>query len=189
MEPIRSNLNSSVSDELERAEEAHLAGCPEADFTIRLAALILDCILIYVGVSGLKNLSQALGVFLNHSPTSAWATYLDPNLTVWLSDHSNQIAAIFEITSKIVFVFIYAIVTTATSGGTPGKLLLGLRVLDSETGKKLSSFKALNRYLLAIATNVPSLGLIYISSQFRRDKRALHDQILRTSVKKVHGVR
>lgn len=189
MEPIRSNLNVSIEKELERAEEAHLQTCPEADFSVRIAAFLVDCILAYLAISGLKNLSQAMSVFLSHGPSSSWGGYVGETLIVWLSQHSAQISAAFEITSKVTFVFIYFITSTAISGGTPGKLLLGLRVLDSETGKKISSAKTLTRYVLAITFGFGSMGLIYVSGLLSTNKRALHDRIVRTAVKKVHGAR
>lgn len=189
MEPIRSNLNLSIEKELEKAEEAHLQTCPEADFSVRIAAFLVDCILTYLAISGLKNLGQAMNVFLYHGPSSSWGVYIGETLIAWLSQHSAQISATFEITSKVIFVFIYFITSTVISGGTPGKLLLGLRVLDSETGKKIGAAKTLTRYFLAIAFGIGSMGMIYVSGLLSADKRALHDRIVRTAVKKVHGVR
>ncbi len=189
MKPLHSKFNSSIVEELDRAEEDHLRNCPEADFTTRLAALLVDAILSYLVISGLQNLCRALGILLNHAPDASWSPYFNPQFISTLSHNASEITSFIEITSKILFVYFYFVASTSLAGGTAGKLLLGLRVLDINTGKKLGPGRVLIRLLIALIANCLSFGLIYSISALKKDKRTYHDEVTRATVKKVHGVK
>lgn len=76
----------------------------------------------------------------------------------------------------------------ATEGQTLGKKLIGIRVVDSETGQILSFAKIFGvRYLpIFICSQIPAIGqivgLIDSIFIFRKDKRCLHDLIADTRV-------
>lgn len=67
--------------------------------------------------------------------------------------------------------------------GTPGKLLLGLRVVDARTGEKLDLLQAVIRYLGYFLSALPlCLGFLWIAFDSR--KQGFHDKLARTVVVK-----
>ena len=76
----------------------------------------------------------------------------------------------------------------ATEGQTLGKKLLGIRIVDSESGQILTFTKVFGlRYMpVFICSQIPALGqiigLIDALLIFRKDKRCLHDMIAKTKV-------
>ncbi|MET0333831.1 MAG: RDD family protein [Rhizobacter sp.] len=65
--------------------------------------------------------------------------------------------------------------------GTPGKLLLSMRVVDAQTGKTLSVGQCLGRYLGYIVAMVPlGLGIIWVGIDAR--KQGWHDKLAKTVV-------
>jgi uncharacterized RDD family membrane protein YckC len=67
-------------------------------------------------------------------------------------------------------------------GATPGKLLLNLQVVQSETGEKLTYIRAFLRETLGKMISMALLGLGFLIAAFRNDHRALHDMIFDTRV-------
>jgi uncharacterized RDD family membrane protein YckC len=73
--------------------------------------------------------------------------------------------------------------------GTPGKLLLSLRVVDAKTGKSLSVGQSLARYVGYIISTIPlCLGFLWVG--FDSKKQGWHDKIAGTVVvrNRRHGV-
>lgn len=61
-------------------------------------------------------------------------------------------------------------------GGTPAKLLLGLRVADAQSGGKISLRQGILRYLGYFVAMIPLfLGLIWVA--FDKRKQGWHDKI------------
>ncbi len=75
---------------------------------------------------------------------------------------------------------LYYTVFVGMYGGTPGKLILGLRVVVSD-GTKVSYLRAFGRYW-AYMLSMLTLGIGYIIAGFDSQKRALHDHICNTRV-------
>jgi len=76
--------------------------------------------------------------------------------------------------------FLYFTIPVALFGGTPGKLLLGLRIADNK-GNKISIFRAIARYFCYIVSIVPAfMGFIWIIID--KDNQGWHDKICRTQV-------
>lgn len=73
-----------------------------------------------------------------------------------------------------------------TRGGTPGKLLLGIRVVDAKTRGPLSFPRALGRGV-ACAVTLLTLGLGYLWLMLDPKRQALHDKLAGTLV--VHAPR
>jgi uncharacterized RDD family membrane protein YckC len=67
--------------------------------------------------------------------------------------------------------------------GTPGKILLGLKIVDVN-GNKISYFTALIRYISTIISSL-LLGIGYLLIIFDGKKQALHDKFASTYVIKV----
>ena len=79
-----------------------------------------------------------------------------------------------------IIVLLYSIIFTATIGQTPGKRVMGLRVIDAY-GETPSVVRALARALgQAVSVAVFSLGWLWIA--FSREKQGLHDLIAGTYV-------
>jgi len=66
-------------------------------------------------------------------------------------------------------------------GGTPGKLVLGLRIINAADGSNLSAGKAIGRYFCYFIDSIV-LYIGYIIAAFDSEKRALHDHICGTRV-------
>jgi len=67
--------------------------------------------------------------------------------------------------------------------GTPGKILLGLKIVDAN-GNKISYSKALIRYISTMVSSL-LLGIGYLLIIFDGKKQALHDKLASTYVIKV----
>lgn len=75
-----------------------------------------------------------------------------------------------------VLPFFITVVLWVKYGGTPGKRMLGLRIIDERTGKHLSSGKSIARYF-AYVLSMLLLGLGCIWVAFDKKKKGLHDHI------------
>jgi uncharacterized RDD family membrane protein YckC len=75
---------------------------------------------------------------------------------------------------------LYQVWFISKKGGTPGKLALGLRIINVE-GQNLSMLHALGR-VFAHALSGLTLYIGYIIAAFDIEKRALHDHICKTHV-------
>lgn len=69
---------------------------------------------------------------------------------------------------------------TARFGGTPGKILLGLQVIDFATHKWLTPRQALLRILLTIPVTFSVLGVLMMF--FNSQRQAFHDKAMHTLV-------
>ncbi|HUP58482.1 MAG TPA: RDD family protein [Bdellovibrionota bacterium] len=94
---------------------------------------------------------------------------------------------------QYAFQFVFWVAFTAAysgwfyrnKGATPGKLLLGLRVVDAQTGTYLGLRQTLIREVLGRIADTLTLGIGLLMAAFREDKRALHDLIAGTQVLRV----
>ena len=79
--------------------------------------------------------------------------YLCLDFLYWSIEHK---AFAMQIAYSIVFFYFWSIFLVTRFGGTPGKLLLGIRVVDKD-GNNLSRFSALKRITFAIIVQIPHL--------------------------------
>ncbi len=88
------------------------------------------------------------------------------------------------ISMGITYVLYFAITAWFVSkkGGLPGKMLLGLKIVDVETGLFLSPGKAILRESLGKLLSAITLTIGYIMAGVRMDKRALHDFVASSRV-------
>lgn len=80
-----------------------------------------------------------------------------------------------------VFPAVLVIVFWVMCRGTPGKLILGLRVVDARTGEGLDLLQSVIRYLGYFVSTLPlCLGFLWIAFDAR--KQGFHDKLARTLV-------
>jgi len=135
-------------------------GYAYAGFWIRLAAALIDTVVFTV----------VLAVPL----TLIYGT------DYWLSEQAQPVAGFWD-----VVLYIAPIVVTVWFWtkylGTPGKMMLRLRVVDARTGEAISTPKAIGRYLGYYVSTLPFLlGFIWIA--FDKKKQGFHDKLAGTLV-------
>lgn len=88
--------------------------------------------------------------------------------------------SLFDLMVQLLFAVVY-IVCWMYFAATPGKVLMGLRVVDAKTGNKINFKQALVRYLgYIISALVCFLGYIWVV--FDDKKQAWHDKMADTVV-------
>ena len=90
-------------------------------------------------------------------------------------------AILLIILQAFVLNFLYEALTTKLYGGTLGKRLLGLRVVD-DSGNDLGWGASVARAFLKILLNSPLFFVNLILVVVRGDKRSVHDLIISSSV-------
>lgn len=82
--------------------------------------------------------------------------------------------------------FTYYAATEVIWGGTPGKMLIGLRVIDADTGAPIDWNKSIIRNLLRIVDVLPSLYLVgFLFALSSPKTQRLGDRVARTVVVRV----
>jgi uncharacterized RDD family membrane protein YckC len=82
--------------------------------------------------------------------------------------------------------FAYFIVPEALWGGTPAKLMLGMRVVNEEDGGKIDWVKSILRNLLRIVDSLPALYLVgFILMVASPKNQRLGDRVAKTVVVRV----
>ncbi|MDT8338221.1 MAG: RDD family protein [Sulfurimonas sp.] len=89
---------------------------------------------------------------------------------------SSQLGPLIGVT---LYGLIYAVLLSKF-GQTPGKKAYEMRVVDDRSGKNISFFRAIVRFIAFLFTATTLLGLFV--PFYRRDKKALHDLICKTIV-------
>lgn len=84
------------------------------------------------------------------------------------------------IVSLVAWAFMYAVVSLAIAGKTPGKAVVGLRVV-SKDGSVLSVGRAIGR-TLAFPLSLLFFGIGFLGIIFGSEHKALHDVIAKTAV-------
>jgi uncharacterized RDD family membrane protein YckC len=130
-----------------------------AGFWIRVAAAIIDTIVILI---------ITLPVLFAIYGSGYWSS---PELVKGPSD----------ILINYLFPLVFSIVLWMKIGGTPGKRLLGLKVLSESTQQYVSAGQGVLRYVGYFVAMLPLfLGLIWVA--FDKKKKGLHDYLAGTVV-------
>lgn len=80
-----------------------------------------------------------------------------------------------------VFPFVATVAFWVYRAGTPGKLVLGLRVVDAQSGEHLGMGQAIGRYLAYIPAALPlMMGLFWVGWDSK--KQGWHDKLAGTVV-------
>ncbi len=165
---LRFDLNQALKQrELEESTQAIPAegtavAVGNAGFFLRSCAWVLDWFVLYtVGMV----LNSALGW---KQPETVTAQFFSTPL-FW------KIMAL-----DVALSFAYTVFFVASSGATPGKLMLGLRIV-SVSGERIGFGRALARWLGEFVS-VMTFGVGYLMVVWHPERRALHDLIAGTKV-------
>jgi uncharacterized RDD family membrane protein YckC len=147
-----------------RSEERPLDAAPPAPAGIRrrAAALVVDLVLVAI--------LQAIGAAL----AAALSTLLP---------RSYLAARAFSISWQLVVPVAYFVLGHGTAGQTPGKRLLGARVVDGD-GAPIGYARALGRCVATALAALP-FGIGLALAGLRSDRRGLHDLLAGTRVVRV----
>ena len=160
----------SVERALQEAEEEHYLDCPPADFWIRAAAIFLDIIFLFIIITAVHRIFEVLNGALVARNAIDW-------LVLSLS--------VERATQALVF-YLWNLWCVTQFGGTPAKIILGLRVIDRESGQKLSFGQTLLREVIGkIILCGLTFGIGFLLPLYRTDDLTLHDIVARSTVKRV----
>jgi uncharacterized RDD family membrane protein YckC len=137
-----------------------LAGVEYVGFWSRVGASIIDSILILLLTSPI--------VYLIYGPR-------------YFTDNKQLIAGGWDFMATWVLPAVAVIVFWIYRSATPGKIILGMRIVDAETGGKPSTGQLIGRYFAYYVSAIPlSLGFLWIA--FDKRKQGWHDKLAGTVV-------
>jgi len=157
-------------------------GLRPAGFWIRLGAYLLDWLILTLLVAVLTlPWSKPLAELQEAALTEARRAQAIPANAGERPDYSVIFRFwLVSLAINLPVSLVYFVSFNGMRGGTPGKLLLGLRVLR-EDGSPLGLGRALLRHVAQWLSTLPLfLGYLMIATDPR--KRGLHDQLARTQV-------
>lgn len=131
-----------------------------APLGIRAVAAIIDLLVLAV-------LWTVFGIFAGNPPASGYGFNIEglPALAGFAAT------------------FAYYAVTDVLWGGTPGKMLTALRVVDADTGERIDWSKSIIRNLLRIVDAIPTLYLVgFLFALSSPKSQRLGDRVARTVV-------
>ncbi|QPG04675.1 RDD family protein [Salinimonas marina] len=133
-------------------------GVTPAGFILRFLAVVLDCLLFFLFVTvPVALVSGTISLAGSDNP-------------IWMN-----------IGLGYLLPFIITLWFWQKYLGTPGKLMMGIQIVDMRTGRKPSVFKSTLRYFAYLVSIAPFfLGFIWIA--FDKNKRGFHDYISGTAV-------
>lgn len=136
-----------------------------AGFWIRLAAAIIDPLILFVVSSSLQTILVGLTLNIDFEPQARFsATY----------------KGIIVLTSLVLPIFYEVCFVASSWMGTPGMKLLGIKIIDYD-GNRISFGRSIIRYLSQILSGL-ILCIGYIMIAFDARKQGLHDKIAKTLV-------
>jgi uncharacterized RDD family membrane protein YckC len=136
-----------------------------AGFWIRFVAALIDGIILGFTSAVLQALLVLPTVGLNASRITTGAS-------IAVVGVAYLIGLVLAVTYEGLFVWRF--------GATPGKMVLGLRVVRPDGGP-ISLGRAIGRYFAKLLSGI-ILGIGYIMAGFDREKRGLHDMLVDTRV-------
>ncbi len=176
----------TISEALLEAEDDHFLDCPNADFWIRTGAFLLDAILFWLLWSGIHHTFTSMGPnFLANLQKLSLVSQFLPKQELLKTE---QLLPFFEHVAHGLLFFLYFCATLSAFGGSPGKLLLGLRVVDAKTGSRIGFGRAIVRELIGKPLSTLPFALGWGMAFIRDDARALHDLTAQTVVKRILSV-
>lgn len=144
---------------------ATMQGAHYGGFWIRALAIFIDGLIMGVVIAPLFLIvGFSTGLFHAIDPENP------PNFAAIL---------LFEVFA-LALVLVYQVWFLTKKGATPGKMVVGLRVVTTD-GKYLTAARAVGRYFAYLLSGF-TLYIGYIIAAFDSEKRALHDHICSTRV-------
>ena len=104
-----------------------------------------------------------------------------------MDKHSSAGMAVFivlqiiNVAVSIVIPMLYYVFFLVKKGATPGKMALGLRIINADGSKEISYGKAFGRYFAKMLSSL-IFCIGYMMAGWDEEKRALHDRICATRV-------
>lgn len=141
-----------------------------AGFWIRVLANILDTFILVVPLILMDFFAYSI---VGSTGISYWEYQADIEKPLWSAYEG--VTMVFNMVTGIA----YFGILTSKYNGTPGKLMVGLRVIG-EDGNGISLARSIGRYFAYIPSNFMMIGYIMIG--FSRKKQGLHDKICQTYV-------
>lgn len=110
-----------------------------------------------------------------------WLTFMNTSYSWLNSPPSGSLLSIVDTFLQLGVPFLLTVACWVYFRGTPGKLALGLRVVDARTGKGITPGQAVVRYLGYFLSALP-LGLGFIWAAWDPKKQTWHDKLAKTAV-------
>ena len=110
-----------------------------------------------------------------------WMTAVVFALTLPFGGVTSETGVLVSSLLSMMFGIVVPVIGWAIFGATPGKALLGLRVIGGKRRRGLGLVLAFLR-LCGVMVSAALLGLGFLMVAFSRDKRALHDHLAGTAV-------
>ena len=104
----------------------------------------------------------------------------------YLTEHMNEII-LYEYVPQIVAVFVVMMVFWFFRSATPGKIILGFKIVDAKTGYRPKFAQLVIRFLAYFISAISVVGLLL--PEFNKKWRCLHDYIADTTVVKCELVK
>ena len=101
---------------------------------------------------------------------------------VIVSGGSTLIPTIISYAVQFVAMYFYFGYFYSQKGASPGKMVMNLRVVNTEDGKNLTYMRAFLRETVGKTISGLPIALGYIIAAFREDKKTFHDMIFDTQV-------
>lgn len=130
-----------------------------AGFWRRFCAVMLDVLLFFVFITIPVSLTMG---------------------SVMLSTGSEQLNWV-NVTFGYVVPFLLTLWFWQKFLGTPGKMLMGIQIVDFNTGRRANVMKSTVRYVAYLVSMIP-LGLGFLWVAFDKNKRGFHDHLSGTAV-------
>lgn len=118
------------------------------------------------------------------APVTLALLHLVYGRSYWRSLNSADAGLIYGLWDPVInyaLPMAFVIVFWTRIGATPGKWVMGCRVLDARNGRLLPVGRALLRFVCYLASYLP-LGLGFLWAAWDRRKQGFHDKLARTVV-------
>lgn len=150
----------------------------DAGFWRRLGAFVLDCLILVIPGNAL---SSFVRLFLAKEPGTCEKADGTLYACDVLTSDSEGIHGLFLLTLLLFIVIFYFGHLEGRRGGTPGKRIAKLKVVDATTGAPIGMGRAIGRWIMRFASAIP-LWLGYFWMLWDDDSQTWHDKVVRSRV-------
>lgn len=99
----------------------------------------------------------------------------------WTVESTQIVMGTADAVINYLFPFVAVVALWVYKAGTPGKLVLGITVVDAKTGKNLTPMQAVGRYFAYIVAMLPLMvGIFWVG--WDKKKQGWHDKLASTVV-------